>query len=118
MSLKGAQPVSEQFADANVSPTTMQWITSIARLANLLLRGKLNATTSLTLAASSTTTTLTNSQLGNSTVVLLMPTTANAKTAFLAGIYIAASTKLKGSCVLTHASNAATDQTFDVLMIG
>ena len=47
--------------------------------------------------------------------LLLAPQTAAAKTAYVAGIYQACTT---GSATLTHASNAAVDQTFGYVVVG
>lgn len=90
------------------------WLVQIARTLNLVLGGKINATTTLTLAAGTTTTTMTDSRIGVYSVIYLMPTTANAAAA-LAGLYIAPGV---GSAVVTHANTATTDRTFGVLIIG
>jgi len=79
--------------------------------------GKLNAAdaSSVTLTPSVTTTTLTDSRIGAGSVILLMPTTANAAAA-LGGLYVSARTT--GSATLTHANTAAVDKTFAYLVIG
>jgi hypothetical protein len=79
------------------------------------LGGKLNATASVTLTASATATTLTDARIGPTTHLAFSPLTASAATA-AAGLYVSA--QRKGVATLTHASNAAADQTFRVLMIG
>lgn len=79
------------------------------------MQGKTNNTGTVTLTASSTTTTLTDPRIGAESVVLLAPQTAAAKTAYVAGIYQACTT---GSATLTHASNAAVDQTFGYVVVG
>lgn len=80
-----------------------------------VMQGKTNNTGTVTLTASSTTTTLTDPRIGAESVVLLAPQTAAAKTAYVAGIYQACTT---GSATLTHASNAAVDQTFGYVVVG
>lgn len=80
-----------------------------------ILQGKINAGSTVTLRASQTTTTLTDDKIGSDSVILFMPTTANAKTA-AANLYVSARTS--GSATLTHASNAAVDQTFGYVVIG
>jgi hypothetical protein len=88
----------------------------MARKINGLNQGKFNATIDVTLRASQTTTTVTDARIAATSFLMWMPQTANASTAERAGIYVTGRTK--GSAVLNHASNAATDQTFTVLIIG
>jgi hypothetical protein len=78
--------------------------------------GKLNATTTVTLAPSATTTTLTDARIGAASVIILVPLTANASTAEKAGIHISA--RSEGSATLTHPSSANTGQDFAVVIIG
>lgn len=87
----------------------------LALVANNLLRGKSNNTGTLTLTAAAATTTLTDSRIGATSVVLLMPTTANAAAA-IATTYFTAF--VKGSCTVNHANNAQVDKTFRYAVIG
>lgn len=87
----------------------------IAQRVNRILQGKLNAVTSLTLTANDTTTTLTDVRIGAATWIGLMPTTANAAAA-LGTTYVSA--RDTGTATITHANDASTDKTFDVLLIG
>lgn len=87
----------------------------VSEKVNNLLRGKMNAVGSLTLAINAATTTLTDSRIGGGTFICLSPTTANAAAA-LGTTYIGA--KAKGSATIAHANNAQADRTFDVLLIG
>ena len=82
---------------------------------NNTIGGKINSTGSLTLTASATTTTLTDERIGSGSIILFMPTTANASTAF-ANLYVSA--RVDGSATLTHASSANTDQTFGYVVFG
>jgi len=88
----------------------------LARAVNRLNVGKLNGTVTLTLLASQTSTTLTDPRLAATSFLMWMPQTANASAAERAGIYVTG--RAKGSAVLNHAANAATDQTFTILIIG
>lgn len=54
---------------------------------NSTIDGKLNSTGSITLRASQTTTTLTDERIGGNSIILFMPTTANANTA-KANLYV------------------------------
>jgi hypothetical protein len=87
----------------------------IARSLATAISGKLNATGSVTLAPSAVTTTLTDARIGVTSFIDFSPTTANANTA-KSGLYVSA--RGKGVATLTHASNAAVDQTFSYLVIG
>ena len=80
-----------------------------------VMQGKTNNTGTVTLTTSSTTTTLTDPRIGAESVILFMPTTANAKTA-AANLYVSA--RASGSATLTHASSANVDQTFGYCVIG
>jgi len=82
---------------------------------NNTIDGKLNSTGSITLTASSTTSTLTNARIGENSVIVFMPTTANARTA-LNTLYVSA--RVNGSATLTHASSGNTDQTFGFTIFG
>lgn len=79
------------------------------------LAGKLNCTTTVTLAASTTTTTLSDPRIGAESAILFMPTTANAAGA-MTNLYVSA--RAQGSATLTHSSTATTDRTFDLVIIG
>ena len=68
----------------------------------------------VTLDANSTTTTVTDPRIGVHSVPICMPTTANA--AAIAVPY--RSDNLTGSMTLTHASDANTDKTFKVVLVG
>ena len=81
---------------------------------NRLLLGKTNNTGTVTLTANAATTTLTDARISGQSVILLMPTTANAAGA-LATTYL--NTFTKGSCVINHANNAQSDKTFTYVVV-
>lgn len=89
-------------------------VTLVQTVVNLI-NGKHNATGTVTLRASQTTTTITDPRLTAGSVLSLCPLTANAATA-KASVYV--SSRDNGTMVLTHASNAAVDQTFDYSVAG
>ena len=80
-----------------------------------VLTGKLNCTTTVTLAAGAPTTTLTDPRIGAESVILLMPTTANAAGA-MANLHVSA--RSQGSATLTHSNAATIDRIFGVSIIG
>jgi len=87
----------------------------LAVVVNNLLAGKMNVVGSLTITANAASTTLTDSRIGTSSVVLLMPTSANGAAA-LASTYFSGFGN--GSCTVNHANNAQTDRTFNYAVIG
>lgn len=81
-----------------------------------LLRGKTNNTFVVTLTPSVTTTTLTTELSTVDSEVLLTPKSATAATAIGAGVIW--TEPLNGSVVVHHDSDAATDRTFGLAIIG
>jgi len=98
-------PVVSKNADARI----------VIERINRILQGKLNAVTTVTLAASVTSTTLTDSRISAESFIGLTPTTATAAAAMTA---LRVSAKTSGSATLTHNSTADLDRTYDVLIIG
>lgn len=88
---------------------------STATVVNLAMRGKVNATGVVTLAAGTTTTALVDDRIGPGTFIGLAPMTAAAALA-LPTTYI--SERHKDGATLTHASAPSTDRSFTVLLIG
>ena len=91
------------------------WTRLIAQAVRNLLDGKILATGSVTLTASAATTTLSDRRIGPDSVILLMPTTANAAAA-LATTYVAS--RGDQTATINHASNAQTDKTFAYAVLG
>ncbi len=84
---------------------------------NQLIRGRSNASGTVTLTASATTTVITSEIFNEDAGIFLCPTTANAAAELAAGTCYA-STIAAGSVTLTHANNAQTDRTFRYVVIG
>lgn len=82
---------------------------------NLILKGRMNNTGSVTLTANAATTAVSDNRFESSMVPLLTPTTANAATA-LATTYVSA--RDTGTFTLTHANDAQTDKTFLYVRVG
>lgn len=86
----------------------------ISRSVTLAMAGKTNnVLQAVTLAASTTTTLLEHSLIGYNSALLFMPLTSNAN-----GTGIWVSDILPGTATLNHDSDAATDRTFRVVIIG
>ena len=81
------------------------------------MAGKLNCTTSVTLTANAASTAFADPRITAQSVILLMPTTANASAEIGGGtIYIG--TRGDQTATITHANNANADRTFAVAIIG
>lgn len=88
----------------------------VADVVNGVLSGKLNATGSVTLTNSATSTAVTDYRVGPESVILFMPTTADAASEWGAGgMYV--STRAKFTFTITHA-NDTTTRSFDYVVIG
>lgn len=114
----GTQPVAEGLAGDIVT-----WVRNIAHTLNQVIKGKLNASVSVTLAANATSTTLTDSRIGGFSAIELVPQTFNAVAELASGnLYISnllsGSAGAGGSCTINHSNNAQTDRTFLAVIIG
>jgi len=88
----------------------------ISEVVNNLVEGKSNNTGMVTLAvASATTTTLYDERIGYDSVIVFMPTTANAASA-MTNLYVSA--KTQGSATLTHSANTSADKTYGYIVVG
>ena len=89
----------------------------ISEVVNNILDGNTNNKGSVTLTASAASTAVTDLRAGPESVVVLMPTTANASAEVGAGtIYVSA--RAKQTFTLTHANNGQTDRTYKYAIIG
>jgi len=87
----------------------------IASVVNLAMQGKLNATALVTLTPAAASTVLSDRRIGPDSFLGLMPLSASAA-ASLATTFVAS--RAAGSATLAHASDAATDRHFGILIIG
>lgn len=108
MSTKGYQ-VPPQFL-----PNEAEHRRQLAQALALVMQGKMNATSEVTLTPNATSTTIVDARIGSNTWIGLSPLTANAAAAH-SSVYV--SSQQKGQATLTHASSPNSDQTFNVLMI-
>lgn len=102
-------------------PEALEWCRRIARVTNSLLQGKSNNTGTVTLTASAGTTvvSLAAGRLGNSTVIVFDPTTANAASEQAAGtMYVSSRDVTNAQFTITHANAVSTDRTFRYALIG
>ncbi len=87
----------------------------IAEVVNRTVDGKLNSTGSVTLTASAASTAVSEDRAGPDSVILFMPTTANAA-AEMDGMFV--SSRGKQTFTITHANNSQSDRTFKYVVIG
>ena len=87
----------------------------ISEVTNGILSGKTNNTGTVTLAvASATTTTIYDERIGFNSVILLMPTTANA-VSVVTSTYVSSTNK--GNAVITHTANTISDKIYKYIVI-
>lgn len=97
------------------------WTERVRITSNGMLNGRTNNTDTITLTANQATTTVTlaSGRLGNDTVVLFSPTTANAATEFGAGsLYVSSRDVSNSQFTITHANNAQADRIFRIVLVG
>lgn len=90
-------------------------IEQVVNAVNAILRGRSNATGSVTLTASVTSTTINDARISSDSVLLLSPQTANAAGA-VATTYQGITAN--GSVVIQHANAVTTDRTFKYVICG
>lgn len=98
-----------------VKTSFVSWIEGLRQLAVAINTNADGQIGTLTLAANAASTTLTDVRLTASSVISLMPTTANAAAA-LATTYVG--TRAIGSATITHANAATTDRIFAISVTG
>ena len=97
----------------------VEWQRLTAGVVNSLMDGKDNAVSTVTLTASVATSTIVDGRLGPDTLVVLVPTTANAAAELGNGtLYQTLPNATKGQAVLNHANNAQTDRDFGYALRG
>lgn len=95
------------------------WVKDIADIITAMQRGRGNNVGTVTLTANAATTTLTDARIAADSVVIIVPTTANASAEMGNGtLYISESNRVNGSIVITHANNAQADRTYRYAIMG
>lgn len=95
----------------------LDFLRNVTRVVNNIMRGKTNNKSTVTLNASSTSTVVTDVNVGGDSIIVFMPTTANAALEFTNGGMYVSSTGDQ-TFTITHVNNAQVDRTFDYVVIG
>lgn len=98
-----------------------EWLRKNAIAINQILEGRINSTGTVTLANGAATTVVTDRRVGNDSVILFMPLTANASAEIGAGtMYVGTANIAPRSFQFTinHANNAQTDRSFRYVILG
>lgn len=116
---KGFTPAPLQEGPPSSVPesASKRWVTRVVEVVNEVQRGKMNVVLQATLTANSTTTDIIDNRVGAFSSILFSPVTANAAAEMAAGTLFVSMQK-QGEAVLTHASNAQEDRTFNLAIIG
>lgn len=101
---------SRDYADARA------WSRQIADVLNRLMHGKGNNVLDVTMTESATATTVSDARIGVHTVCIPEAVTAHA--AALARPYVVQSSRVNGSVIFVHASDANSDLTFKITLVG
>jgi hypothetical protein len=90
----------------------------VSTIVSRMNQGKLNCTGTVTLSPGAATTTVSDLRVGSDSLIILMPTTANAAADMAAGnVYISARTA-GVSFQISHPNNANADKNFGYAVIG
>lgn len=97
----------------------VSWVRSSDEVLAGVMAGKINTVETLTLTASVASTTITSPIISGQTMVILMPTTANAAAEIGNGtLYQTYPNATKGQAVINHASNAQVDRIYICAFLG
>lgn len=94
------------------------WVKKIVEVANNILKGKINVVLPISLTANSATTTVIDARIGPYSALLLQPMTAHAAAALYSATSVLVTSQQNGQAVFTHANNAQTDKSFNLVILG
>ena len=91
----------------------------IAEKVNSINQGKINVVSTITLTINVASTTLNDTRIGANSIIVLVPTTANASAEIGNGtIYLTYPNATEKQAVINHANNAQADRTFVYAVLG
>ena len=103
------------------SPELREFDRKVVRVVNGAMNGKTNNTGEVTLTTSTVTSTVTLAagRIGQDSLVMFMPTTANAATELAAGgMFVSSRSVADNLFRITHANNTQNDRIFKFMLIG
>jgi|TARA_R100001530_G_scaffold110696_1_gene77931 hypothetical protein len=109
--------VSEFPTPAEKYPDQEQWNRVHTAATRQIMLGRMNNVLDVTLDASSASTTVTDARIGVNTVAICVPTTVNAE-ALAIWPYRDFSAPVNGSMSVIHTSDANSDLTFKMILVG
>ena len=102
---------------ARLLGAVVTWLAKLREVVNNIMRGKINATLDVTLAANAASTTVRDPRIGGGCGIYPMPLSANAA-AEIGGGTLWWSPPGNQTVTLNHANNPQTDRSFRLLIIG
>lgn len=101
-------------------PPTTSNLRDVIQTIRDLIRGRSNATGTVTLTANATSTTIVGPNVNENAQVFFSPATANAAAEIGNGTMYASISRISGTptVTITHANAASTDRTFGYIVIG
>lgn len=110
-------PLAEHHPASSLRDAASQaWVRRIVDTVNNAVRGKMNVTLSVSLAANRATTTITDVRIGAFSALLFTPLTAAAAVEMAAGTLFVSAQK-SGEATVSHANNTISDRTFRVVIL-
>ncbi len=92
-----------------------EWLRIVAEAVRGIQEGKIGSNSTVTLAASAGTTVVTDRRVGKDSVILFMPTTANAVAETM---YVSAIAPRSNQFTITHTNNSQTDRSYSYIVLG
>ena len=96
-----------------------EWMRLASETVTELQEGKVASNSTTTLTASAATTVITDYRVGKDSLILFMPTTANAAAELYgATMHVSAIAPRSNQFTITHANNSQTDRIFKYVVLG
>lgn len=109
-------PLSEAAPRNLGDAASVRWVRRVVDTVNNSLRGKLNVTLNVTLAANADTTIVTDARISAFSALMFTPLTANAAAEQAAGgLYV--TSQRSGEATVAHANNAQSDRMFRMVIL-
>ena len=97
---------------------SVSWVKNLAEVVNGILKGRQNVVLTITLAAGAAATVVDDARIGPFSGLFLQPMTSHAAAALYSATSVLVTDQKSGQATFSHANNAQTDKTFNLLIIG